>query len=183
MAGSPELSLDGWVILGLLCEGDTHGWTLVRATAPQGEIGRVWSISRALVYRAVGLAIDAGLVERAGVETGSRGSPRTLLRATTTGRQEFGRWLGEPVVHVRDLRSALLLKLLFAQRAGRDSAPLLRAQQAILAETIRGLRSEPFGEERSEVTLRAFRLETARAGQRFVDGELARTTDRAPSSG
>ena len=77
-------------------------------------------------------------------------------------------------MHVRDLRSALLLKLLFAQRSGRDSAPLLRAQRAILAETIRGLKSEPFDEEPSEVTLRAFRLETARAGQRFVDGELAR---------
>jgi DNA-binding PadR family transcriptional regulator len=174
MTGSQQLSLDGWVVLGLLCEGDTHGWSLVRATAPQGEIGRVWSISRALVYRAVGLAIDGGLVERAGVETGARGSPRTLLRATTSGRREFGRWLGEPVVHVRDLRSALLLKLLFAQRSGLDSAALLRAQQAILAETIRGLKTEPVGERASEVTLRAFRLETARAGQRFVDGELAR---------
>ncbi|MGA3360878.1 MAG: PadR family transcriptional regulator [Solirubrobacteraceae bacterium] len=174
MAGAQQVSLDGWVILGLLCEGDTHGWTLVRATAPQGEIGRVWSIRRALVYRAVGLAIDAGLVERAGVETGARGSPRTLLHVTTTGRRAFGRWLREPVVHVRDLRSALLLKLLFAQRSGIDSTPLLEAQLAILAETIRGLKGEPVSEEPGEVTLRAFRLETARAGQRFVDGELAR---------
>ncbi len=174
MAAPQQPSLGAWAVLGLLCERDTHGWMLVGAMAPQGEIGRVWSIRRALVYRTVGLVIDAGLVERAGVEQGARGSPRTLLRVTTTGRRAVERWLAEPVVHVRDLRSALLLKLLFAQRSGLDRAPLLEAQRSILIETIEGLESQPVGEEPSEVTLRAFRLETARAGQRFVDGELAR---------
>jgi DNA-binding PadR family transcriptional regulator len=174
MALPQQPSLGAWAVLGLLCEGDTHGWTLVRALAPEGEIGRVWSIPRAIVYRTVGLLIDAALVERAGVEPGARGSTRTLLRVTPTGRHDFERWLTEPVAHVRDLRSELLLKLLFAQRSGRDCAPVLQAQRAILTETIKGLESRPVGEEASEVTLRSFRLETARAGQRFVDQELAR---------
>ena len=54
-------SLGGWAVLALLHEGDTHGWALVRALAPEGEIGRVWSIRRALVYRTVELLIEAGL--------------------------------------------------------------------------------------------------------------------------
>lgn len=168
-------------MLALLCEGDSHGWALVRALAPEGEIGGVWSIRRALVYRTVELVIEAGLVERAGLEPGSRGSARTLLRATPSGRLALERWLAEPVAHVRDLRSELLLKLLFAERADIDPAGLLTAQRAVLEQTTRALESASAGERSGELTLRAgeltvraFRLETARAGQRFVAGELAR---------
>jgi hypothetical protein len=51
---------------------------------------------------------------------------------------------------------------------------MLQAQRAILTETINRLESRPVGEDPSDVTLRSFRLETARAGQRFVAQELAR---------
>ena len=158
----------------MLCEGDTHGWALVRAMTPEGDIGRVWSIRRALVYRTVELVVEAGLAERAGVEPGMRGSPRTLLRVTPAGRQAVDRWLHEPVDHVRDLRSALLLKLLFLQRCGLNRAPLLRAQRAILAEAVGALEAQTADDSSADITVRAFRLETARAGMRFVDGELAR---------
>jgi DNA-binding PadR family transcriptional regulator len=168
---SPPLSLGAWAILALLCEGDTHGWTLVRALAPDGEIGRVWSIRRALVYRTVDQLTEAGLAERAGVERGSRGAPRTLLRASASGRRALAGWLAEPVEHVRDLRSALLLKLLFAERCGADRVALLSAQRELLAETITALGG---GDRGFDETLRSFRRETARAGQRFVEGELAR---------
>jgi DNA-binding PadR family transcriptional regulator len=174
MASSQELSLGGWAVLALLCERDTHGWALVRAMEPQGEIGRVWSTRRALVYRTVDLVVAAGLVERAGVEQGARGSTRTLLHATPAGRRAVTRWLAEPVVHVRDLRSALLLKLLFAQRSGLDRAPLLRAQREILAELVDVLEAPLTDDASPEASVHAFRLETARAGLRFVDGELAR---------
>lgn len=157
----------------MLREGDTHGWALVRAMAPQGEIGRVWSIRRALVYRTVELVVEAGLAERAGVEPGMRGSPRTLLRLTPAGRRAVERWLHDPVEHVRELRSALLLKLLFLQRSGLDREPLLRGQRAILAEAIGALEAQTAGDSPADLTVRSFRLETARAGIRFVDGELA----------
>jgi DNA-binding PadR family transcriptional regulator len=170
-------SLGAWAVLALLREGDTHGWALVRALAPEGEIGRVWSIRRALVYRTVELLIDAGLAERAGTEQGTRGSPRTRLRLTPAGRRAVERWLGEPVGHVRDLRSALLLKLLLARRAGLDRAPLLAAQRVILAATVAALESQVAADDPAEVTVRAFRLETARAGVRFVDGELGRLAE------
>jgi DNA-binding PadR family transcriptional regulator len=169
-----ELSLGEWAVLALLCEGDVHGWALVRALAPDGEIGQVWSIRRALVYRTIDLLLADGLVERAGVEPGTRGSPRMLLRVSRDGRRAVDRWLTEPVDHVRDLRSALLLKLLFAQRAGRDRIALLRSQREILEITVRGLKARQQGDDESAETVRAFRLETARGGLRFVEGELRR---------
>jgi DNA-binding PadR family transcriptional regulator len=173
MASPPQLSLGAWAVLALLCERDTHGWALVRALAPSGEIGAVWSIKRALVYRTVDVVIDAEMVERAGVEQTARGSTRTLLHATPAGRRSVGWWLAEPVAHVRDLRSALLLKLLFSQRAGLDRGPLLAAQHAILAETAGALEAQ-LAQGGAELTVSAFRLETALAGLRFVAGELAR---------
>jgi DNA-binding PadR family transcriptional regulator len=166
-------------VLALLCEEDRHGWALVRALAPEGEVGRVWSVRRAVVYRTVELLIDAGLAERAGVEPGSRGSPRTVLRAAPGARRALAAWLAEPVPHVRELRSALLLKLLFAQRAGGSPRAMLTAQRALLAQTVGALEAAGGGDDPFEPTLRAFRLETARAGLRFVEGELAALTRRA----
>ena len=126
------------------------------------------------MYRTIGLLIDAGLVERAGVEPGARGSPRTLLHLTAPGRRAVEHWLNEPVLHVRDLRSALLLKLLFAQRSRLDPTPLLLAQRTILVEAIEALGRQIDDGDHAETTLRAFRLETAHAGLRFVEGELDR---------
>jgi DNA-binding PadR family transcriptional regulator len=175
MESPRELPLDAWAVLALLREQETHGWTLARALAPNGEIGRVWSIKRAVVYRNVQTLIDAGLIERAGIEPGARGSPRTLLRLTPAGRGAVELWLGQPVEHVRDLRSDLLLKLVFAQRSGLDRAPLLQAQRAILVGAVDALDGEAdAAEEPGAATVRHFRLETARAGLRFVEGELAR---------
>jgi len=170
----PPLALGAWAIAALLCEGDAHGWKLVRALAPGGEIGRVWSIRRAVVYRTIEQVIDAGLAERAGVEPGSRGSPRTLLRPTRSGRQAVARWLAEPVAHVRDLRSELLLKLLFTERSGGDPTPLLRAQRARLTEAVTAFEGGSSDGQPFDATLRAFRSETASAGLRFVERELGR---------
>ena len=175
MAEQP-LSLDAWAVLALLCEEDRHGWALVRALAPDGEVGRVWSVRRAVVYRTVELLLDMELVQRAGVEPGSRGSPRTLLRPGPQARSALARWLTEPVPHVRDLRSALLLKLLFSQRAGRSNRRLLQAQRKLLTRTVAALETTGDADGAFEPTMRAFRLETARAGLRFVEGELGAAT-------
>src|ERR1700678_4322530 len=99
--------------------------------AADGEVGRVWSIRPAVVYRTVGLLVEAGLARRGAARPGLRGEPRTPLRVTAAGRRAVDRWLQEPVGHVRDLRSALLLKLLFLERGGFDRAPLLHAQRPI----------------------------------------------------
>src|SRR5262245_53273903 len=82
-----------------------------------GEIGAVWSLGRPLVYRALELLEQRGLVQAIGHEPGLRGPNRTIFRATALGREELERWLTEPVDHVRDVRSTFLLKLILIDRA------------------------------------------------------------------
>lgn len=168
------LSPGEWAVLALVAEGPTHGWAVARALSPDGEIGAVWTFPRALVYRALDTLLAAGLIEEKGSEEGTRGPRRTIVGATRAGRDRVRRWLAEPVGHVRDARSLLLLKLVFTLRAGRDTRPLLSAQQATLAaiEEALAARHAAAGDE-AERLLAAFRLETTRAVARFVDGLLA----------
>ena len=92
-------------------------------------MGRVWAMRRPLVYRTLDVLGERELVRAAGTEPSESGPPRTVLDVTADGRERVEAWLLAPVEHVRDARADLMLKLLFLDRAGRDPAPLLRAQR------------------------------------------------------
>src|ERR1700722_11434648 len=62
-----QLTAGEWAVLALLDEQSTHGFALARALEPEGEVGRVWSVRRPLVYRALETLERKGLV--APVET------------------------------------------------------------------------------------------------------------------
>ena len=67
-----------------------------------------------------------------------------MLRPTARGRQALDAWLDEPVAHLRDVRTELLVKLTLREQAGMPAAPLLAAQRAHLAATIDALtQAEP----------------------------------------
>src|SRR5262249_53413185 len=85
-------SLPEWAALGLLCERRQHGWAIARELAPSGEIGRVYSCTRPLVYRALGQLREAGLVEEKGTTASEEGPARTTLAATRRGRTAFRKW-------------------------------------------------------------------------------------------
>jgi DNA-binding PadR family transcriptional regulator len=87
----------------------------------------VWTMGRPLVYRSLEILEQRGLIEAAGHEPGIRGPNRTILRITPAGRDALMLWLAEPVDHVRDVRSLLLLKLVFAERLDVDARPMLLA--------------------------------------------------------
>ena len=70
----------------------------------------------------------------AGTEPSTTGPPRTLLETTAEGSRMVAEWLREPVEHLRDARSELMLKLLFLDRRGGDITPLLTAQRAQLVQ-------------------------------------------------
>jgi PadR family transcriptional regulator AphA len=164
-----ELTPGEWAILALLGEGEAHGWALVRTVAPSGEIGRVWSVKRALVYRAIEVLTAWGLIEEAGSAQSVRGPSRTILRATKAGRKAVAEWLDEPVAHVRDARSLLLLKLLLHARSGSSTSKLLSEQARVLAATEAALEEQlRTAGDGTEAMLAAFRLETTRAVARFV---------------
>ena len=157
MSDSPG-SLADHVCLAVIAEQPTHGWAIVKLLRPDGDLGRIWSLSRPLTYRSIDRLADAHLIER---EDDGR---RTELRITTSGRSAARTWLGEPVDHVRDLRTEFLLKLRLHERSALDPAPLIAAQRRTLRTAIDALTS---GAPADAVEL--WRQESARAVHRFLD--------------
>jgi tRNA (adenine37-N6)-methyltransferase len=173
-----EPSLPERAALGLLCEHPAHGWAIARALAPDGEIGRVYSCTRPLAYRALAQLRAGGLAEDRETVASEAGPERTVLGATRRGRSAFRSWREAPVEHIRDLRSELMLKLLFHERAGSDPAGLLRAQALVLARAERALERQLASSAGFERTLALWRLSVARAALSFVEGLLdARTVE------
>ena len=58
-----EPSLPEWAALGLLCEEPAHGWAIAHELSTSGSIGRVYSCTRPLAYRALAQLREAGLAE------------------------------------------------------------------------------------------------------------------------
>jgi molybdopterin-binding protein len=173
-----QLGLAEQVCLALIVEGVDHGWAIGTLLAPDGEVGRIWSLSRSLTYRAIDQLVDRRLVSRRGVAAG-RGRERSLLRATSSGRRSAAAWLASPVAHLRDVRSELLLKLALRERSGLSKDELLRAQRDRFAPGIESLTAHA---DDGDAVAR-WRAESARAVRRFLDGELyasARTATQRP---
>jgi DNA-binding PadR family transcriptional regulator len=173
-----ELAPGEWSVLALLSDAPAHGWALAESMARDGEIGRVWAVGRPLVYRALELLESRRLIEPVGTERGARGPNRALFKATPDGREELARWLAEPVDHVREVRSLLLLKLVLLQRAGLDNRPLLEAQRAVTVPAVDALEERLRQSIGAEHVFVLFRLETTRSVVRFIGGLLA---DRQPA--
>jgi DNA-binding PadR family transcriptional regulator len=168
-----QLAAGAWAVLALVSEGPTHGFAVAKALGPDGEIGRVWSLSRPLVYRALDELVDGGLIEKGAAEPSVRGPRRTSIRSTPIGRRRVRRWLTEPVEHVRDVRSLLMLKLLFIDRSGLDPAPLLAAELRLLEPVATALEEREPGLVGFERTLVQWRLESTRAVIRFLEAVSA----------
>ena len=161
----PEWSTGDHAVLALVTETPRHGWALVRELAPDGEVGRVWTLSRALTYRAITKLADADAIRPTRTEAGD-GPRRTVYAATAAGRRATDRWLAEPVVHLRDLRGDLLLKIVLSERRRIDVGPLLAAQRRTLVPILAGLERAARTPDADLVDL--WRAESARAVDRFL---------------
>ena len=137
-----ERTLTEWVVLGLLAEAPTHGFALARLLDRGGEVGRVWSATRPLTYRAIEQLEADGLVTPVRTEAGA-GPRRTVHRPTSAGRRALRRWLTAPVSHFRDVRAELLVKLLLLERRGLPTDALLAAQRATFAPLLASVRAAP----------------------------------------
>jgi DNA-binding PadR family transcriptional regulator len=171
--GDRVLAPGEWAVLALLCERPAHGWALAAQLTSSGELGAVWTMGRPLVYRSLEILEQRQLIEDAGHERGARGPSRTIFRPTPHGREALESWLYEPVEHVREVRSLLLLKLVFARRLDVDPQPLLRAQSGAVLLAVRSLEKRAERAGGSEQILLRFRLESTRGVARFIDGLLA----------
>lgn len=167
-AAAPALNAGEWAVLTLCDEGPTHGFAVAQALASGGDIGRVWTVPRPVVYRALRRLRELGLIEELGPQESPAGPPRTRVRVTKAGRAAVAGWLDEPVEHVRDARYLLLLKLLFLDRRDRDPAALVAAQTAVYTTIERRLTARRPAAEGFDRVLLAWRLESARAALRFL---------------
>src|SRR4051812_21673691 len=163
----PEPSFAECVCLTLITQGVSHGWALGTVLGPDGDVGRVWSLTRPLTYRAIDGLVDKRLVARRGQATG-RGRDRVVLAATAAGRRLATSWLDAPVRHLRDVRTELLVKLALRHRGGIDNEPLLVAQQELFEPAIATLTSTDADDD----LVRVWRRESARAVRRFLDEAL-----------
>ncbi len=151
--------------LGLLAIEPSHGFALAKRLAPSGDLGRIWSVSRPLTYRALSSLQDRHLVETVGQEPGVAGGDRTIFRPTRTGRSTLRRWLETPVQHVRDARSDLLVKLELCRLLGVDRRPLVQAQRVLLLERLASLSEVNVVED----PVRLWREESVRSVLAFLD--------------
>lgn len=174
MKADPDADLlpGEWAVLGVIAAAPSHGFAVAAALAPSGELGRVWTMKRPRVYRAISDLVDRGLIVPVGEAPSTRGPSRVIYRATPSGRARLRRWLSTPVEHVRDVRSGLLLKLAFLAAADKPTGPLLEAQRRQLEPVLASLeRAFSASSSFDEVILR-YRVATARGVLSFIEDEL-----------
>lgn len=162
-----HLLLGEWACLGILYPAPTHGFAIAARLKPTGDIGRVWSLSRALTYRSLEQLTTRGYVHAVGQEKGIAGGNRTILAATRSGRAQLRKWLNTPVAHLRDMRSELLLKLIIADGCGIGIAGMLDRQQAHIEEMADAIADQADVEAPVDV-VDLWRQETSQTALRFL---------------
>jgi len=150
-------------VLSLLCEAPRHGWAVAAELAPGSDLGRVWSVSRQLVYRAIATLEDDGLIIKGPPQPGE-GRDKTMLSPTARGRSTDGEWLDSPVEHLRDVRTVFLCKLLLRRRRGLATVRFVRRQRRHLDPVLRAL-----GDSAGDDPVDLWRRESAAATMRFLD--------------
>jgi len=169
-----QLLLGEWACLGILYPAPTHGFAIAARLKPAGDVGRVWSLSRALTYRSLDQLTLRAYVQPVGEEPGIAGGNRTILAATRTGRAQLRKWLATPVTHLRDIRSELLLKLVIAEICEIDINKMLDAQHARIAQMADVITHNIESAPGDVVAL--WRSESAHAALRFLE-RVPRTRD------
>ena len=160
------LSLTDLAVLGLLAERPSHGFALAKLLDSSGPVGRVLTVRRPLVYRALDRLVDQGDAEAITIEAGDAGPDRVVHQVTAAGRQRLSAWLEAPVAHVRDIRLGLLLKLTLLERARRSPRALIVRQRRALRPMLTAL--EEAAANSGDIVER-WRLHNARAAAAFLD--------------
>lgn len=165
---SEQLLLGEWACLGILYPKPIHGFAIAARLKPTSDVGRVWSLSRPLTYRSLEQLSARGYVHVVGEEPGIAGGNRTILAGTRTGRAQLRKWLNTPVVHLRDLRSELLLKLIIADICDIDLSNMLDRQRGHIEQMAAALAAQNNGDGSADVVA-LWRSELSQAALRFLE--------------
>lgn len=174
-----SLSVPEWLVLAVLGQQPSHGFVVAHLMARDGELGRVWHVPKAIIYRSIGRLMDAGLIELAATEQG-RGPERAVYRARPAGRAAAKRWLHTPVEHVRDFRSELLLKLALLDLFEDNPADLLGRQREVLEPIVSAIGAASARDGGFDGTLLAWRKANALSALGFLDAISGATARSSP---
>lgn len=176
----PALSLTDWVVLGLLAEEARHGFALAKELEPDTELGRLWTVRRPLVYRAIDHLLELGYAEPRAIEPGTQGPHRTVVGTTRAGRARLRRWLDGPVHHRRDVRATLLVKLALRSRRGELLAPLAHDQLDEFADAHEELARRRASATDVERLAIEWRYQANEAIRRFLEATIEDERSRTP---
>ncbi len=177
----PDLSLTEWAVLALAAERPTYGFAIAKELAAEGDLGRIWTVPRPLVYRALDVLQQQNLVEAIGEESGDRGPSRTRMRATRAGKSAVSAWLTTPAPHVRELRTRLLLQFRLLDRKHADVLPLAAEQLERLSPIIKSLENQARSTTGFDNLLATWRYESAQAAARTLEALLSRDPSPTPA--
>jgi len=177
-----HLLLSDWLVLCVVCEKPVHGLAVAGLFSRDGSLGQTWQVSKPAVYAAMQRLERLGLVRMAGEQRTSQGPARSLVEATRAGRMAAGRWLREPVMYGRNVRSELMIKLALLDRAGGDPRDLLSKQRAQFGPLAAALASRVDATTGFEHALALWRHRSMSATMQFLD-ESARQAEPASAAG
>ena len=150
------------VVLSLIVQEPRHGWAIHEELAPKGEIGRAWTLSRQLVYRAIDTLETDGLVKRAKPKDGG-GADKVVISPTAKGITQTKTWLDQPVKHLRDVRTELVVKIMLRERAGLPLKKFIAVQREEFTPLIQTIENSP-----ADTPVDMWRRESASAVKRYL---------------
>lgn len=119
-------------LLGFLHSGPMHGYQLHQQLNAARDLGLVWRLKEAQLYRLLGRLEEEGYIVSVNEPQDTR-PPRKVLHLTAQGEAAFLRWVQSPVHRGRELRLEFMAKLYFARQMGGDiTQTLIDAQRSEL---------------------------------------------------
>lgn len=150
------------VVLALVVLEPRHGWAIHDELAPTGQIGRAWTLSRQLVYRAIDTLEADGFVKRAKPKDGG-GGDKVIISPTAKGKAHAQQWLEEAVAHLRDVRTELVVKIMLRERAGLSLQKFIALQRETFIPLIQAIENSP-----ADTPVDMWRRESASAVKRYL---------------
>ncbi|HET6420167.1 MAG TPA: PadR family transcriptional regulator [Geobacteraceae bacterium] len=109
-----------YAMLGILAEGDLHGYEL--KSCFDEKVGEFWSLNYGQIYTTLDRLEKEELVTH-DRQSQERRPDRKIYSITGKGRKELDSWLCSPVKKVRALRDEFFIKLVFMDK--NDPGPVL----------------------------------------------------------
>ena len=150
------------VVLALVVHTPRHGWAIHEELSPTGDIGRAWTLSRQLVYRAIDTLVEDGLVKRATPKDGG-GGDKVIISPTAAGKRTAMLWLDSPVTHLRDVRTELVLKVMLREKMKMPLDSFLALQHEVFDPLITSINKDA-----STSPVNLWRRESANAVKRYL---------------